>query len=76
MGQFEESIREAIAQGIDLKEITRVAADMAVSVALAESGGSLSRAARSLGVTPRALQLRRATGRAIQPGQLGEADDI
>jgi transcriptional regulator with GAF, ATPase, and Fis domain len=65
VGQFEVSVREALAQGADLKEITRVAADTAVSVALAESGGSLQKAARSLGVTPRALQLRRATGRTM-----------
>jgi transcriptional regulator with GAF, ATPase, and Fis domain len=60
---FESAVRQAIGEGADLKEITRVAADTAISVALANGDGSLAQAARSLGVTPRALQLRRATGR-------------
>lgn len=68
-GEFENSIRTALAQGVDLKEITRVAADTAVSVALAQSDGSLARAAKSLGVTARALQLRRATSRLAVPAQ-------
>jgi hypothetical protein len=35
--------------------------EAAVRVALADEGGSTQRAARRLGVTPRALQLRRAS---------------
>jgi transcriptional regulator with GAF, ATPase, and Fis domain len=60
---FESAVRQAIGEGADLKEITRVCAETAISVALADSAGSLPQAARSLGVTPRALQLRRAAGR-------------
>jgi transcriptional regulator with GAF, ATPase, and Fis domain len=60
---FESAVRQAIGEGVDLKEITRVSAETAISVALADSAGSLAQAARSLGVTPRALQLRRAAGR-------------
>ena len=77
-GEFENSVRKAIAWGAGLREITSVAADTAVSVALAQSGGSPVRAARLLGVTPRALQLRRATSRTASAGpsdQLNAAGD-
>ena len=56
---FEGCIRLAVAMGAGLKEIGRVAEDTAVSVAIAEHAGNLQRAASSLGVTDRALQLRR-----------------
>jgi transcriptional regulator with GAF, ATPase, and Fis domain len=62
-GAFEHAVRQAIAEGTSLREITRAAADTAISVALTSSDGNLARAARSLGVTPRALQLRRAGDR-------------
>ena len=45
------------------REIGRVAEDTAVRIAIAEHGGNLQRAAGSLGVTDRALQLRRAVRR-------------
>jgi transcriptional regulator with GAF, ATPase, and Fis domain len=60
---FEESIRQALARGLSLREINAAASDMAIRVALAEEGGNLQRAAGRLGVTARALQLRRASGR-------------
>ena len=60
---FENAVRQAIDEGADLKELTRISAETAISVAMADSAGSLAQAARSLGVTPRALQLRRAAGR-------------
>lgn len=63
VGAFETAVRQALHEGADLKEITKVAAETAISVALDGSDGSLAQAARSLGVTPRALQLRRAAGR-------------
>jgi len=66
-GEFENSVRKAIARGAGLREITSVAADTAVSIALEQSGGSPVRAARLLDVTPRALQLRRATSRTASP---------
>ena len=68
-GAFDESVREAVARGVSLKEITRVAAETAVSAALAGSSGSVTMAAKSLGVTARALQLRRAAGRLVAPSQ-------
>lgn len=67
-GAFEGAIRHALSQGADLKEITRAAGETAIAVAVAASDGNLPRAAQSLGVTPRALQLRRASGR-LTPAQ-------
>jgi transcriptional regulator with GAF, ATPase, and Fis domain len=69
VGAFDESVREAVARGVTLKEITRVAAETAISAALAGSNGSVAMAAKSLGVTARALQLRRAAGRLVVPSQ-------
>jgi transcriptional regulator with GAF, ATPase, and Fis domain len=60
---FEGCIRLAVAMAAGLKEIGRVAEDTAVSIAIAEHAGNLQRAASSLGVTDRALQLRRAIHR-------------
>ncbi len=60
---FEHSIRCALAAGKGLKEIGRAAEDAAEQLALAEAEGNLQRAAALLGVTDRALQLRRAARR-------------
>jgi transcriptional regulator with GAF, ATPase, and Fis domain len=61
---FEGAIRHAVELGIGLKEIAQIAADLATQVALEQEGGSLQRAAIRLGVTDRALQIRRANQRA------------
>lgn len=60
---FEHSIRCALAAGKGLKEIGRAAEEAAEQLALAETEGNLQRAAALLGVTDRALQLRRASRR-------------
>ena len=60
---LEEGIRDAVARGLTLREISAAATDLAIRVAISEEGDNLQRAARRLGVTPRALQLRRASGR-------------
>jgi transcriptional regulator with GAF, ATPase, and Fis domain len=60
---FEQSIRTALALGTGLKEITSAAADTAIRVAIHHEGGNLQRASSRLGITPRALQLRRAAQR-------------
>ena len=60
---FERSIRVALAMGVGLKEIGRIAEDTAVRIAIGEHAGNLQRAAARLGVTDRALQLRRAARR-------------
>lgn len=59
---FEAPIATALAQGAGLREISAHATAMAIRLALASADGNLQRAARSLGVTDRALQLRRANG--------------
>ena len=58
----ERWIRRAVALGIGLKEIGRTAENIAVNVAVSDAAGNLQRAAETLKVTDRALQLRRATG--------------
>jgi transcriptional regulator with GAF, ATPase, and Fis domain len=58
--QFGASIQRALAQGVRLKDIAAAARDTAIAITLRESAGNLQRAARALGVTDRALQLRRA----------------
>jgi transcriptional regulator with GAF, ATPase, and Fis domain len=64
---FVEVVREAVARGLTLREIAAAAGDVAVAVALDQEGGSVKRAAARLGVTPRALQMRRANGRGLPP---------
>jgi transcriptional regulator with GAF, ATPase, and Fis domain len=64
---FSTAIRRAVARGVTLRDIGTAAIDTAIAVALGEEEGNLQRAARRLGVTPRALQLRRAAGRLPPP---------
>jgi transcriptional regulator with GAF, ATPase, and Fis domain len=61
------AVRSRLDGGTTLREISVAAADAAIAVALADAGGSVQQAARRLGVTPRALQLRRAQGRLPAP---------
>ena len=61
-GGFEHAIRHAVALGTELKEISRKSTEIAIRVAIEEANGNLPRAARRLGVTDRALQMRRARG--------------
>jgi transcriptional regulator with GAF, ATPase, and Fis domain len=60
---FDAAVRLALARGLGLKQIGALAGDAAVRAALAGESGNLRRAAERLGVTERALQLRRAAGR-------------
>ena len=62
---FEGAIRRAIARGVKLRAIGHAATETAIAVAIQEEG-SLQRAARRLGVTDRALQIRRAMRRQEQ----------
>jgi transcriptional regulator with GAF, ATPase, and Fis domain len=59
-----ESVREHLRDGMTLKELREHVADLAVAAALEESGGNVRVAAALLGVTDRALHLRRAQRRA------------
>jgi hypothetical protein len=67
-GAFERGIRAALDRGTGLKEIANAATDAAVRIAVADADGNLQRASRRLGVTARALQLRRAAKTNGQPG--------
>lgn len=58
--QFEEAIQRAVAFGASLKDIGQAASEAAIRIALGAEEGNLKRAAEKLGVTARALQLRRA----------------
>ncbi|WP_338868804.1 sigma-54-dependent transcriptional regulator [Myxococcus stipitatus] len=57
---FARAVQHALTMGMGLKEIGRSASEMAIRLVLEEEDGNLQRAARRLGVTDRALQLRRA----------------
>ena len=57
---FQQSIRKALRAGAGLKEIGRAAEDEAIDIAVNDAEGNLRRAADRLGVTDRALQLRKA----------------
>jgi len=61
--QFDRTIADAILLGAGLKEITQVTTETAIRLAVQSEKGNLQRAARKLGVTDRALQLRRASGK-------------
>jgi transcriptional regulator with GAF, ATPase, and Fis domain len=60
---FEHGIRRALGQGVQLPQIGKAAAETAIQLALAEEDGNLQRAARRLGITDRALQMRIAARR-------------
>jgi transcriptional regulator with GAF, ATPase, and Fis domain len=69
---FERCIRKGIRSGATLREITAGTSETAIGIALADEGGNLHRAARRLGVTDRALQLRRAARRDQQSPEVAE----
>jgi transcriptional regulator with GAF, ATPase, and Fis domain len=56
---FEGAIRHALDLGIGLSRISQAAADMAIRLVLEQEGDNNQRAALRLGVTDRALQIRR-----------------
>ncbi len=61
--EMEMAAEHAVACGVSLKEIGRLAGECAVRLAVRRESGNLQRAARRLGVTDRALQLRVAARR-------------
>jgi transcriptional regulator with GAF, ATPase, and Fis domain len=54
------TIADAVAAGASLKEINQTAAETAIRMAVQSERGNLQKAAKRLGVTDRALQMRRA----------------
>ncbi len=67
---FERPIQRAVLLGAALKEIGRAAEDVAVRYATDEEDGNLHRAASRLGVTDRALQLRRAKATTVSDASM------
>jgi transcriptional regulator with GAF, ATPase, and Fis domain len=59
-GGLEGVVRLAVTSGAGLKEIERAAGELAERIVIGEENGNLQRAAARLGVTDRALQMRRA----------------
>jgi transcriptional regulator with GAF, ATPase, and Fis domain len=70
--RLEQAIRQALAVGVGLKEIGRLATETAIRIALGEEGGNLQRAARRLGITDRALQMRQANQRLASISSISE----
>jgi transcriptional regulator with GAF, ATPase, and Fis domain len=62
---FEQAIRHALDLGAGLKEIGRAAAETAIRIALEQEQDNVHRAAVRLGLTDRAVQLRRASSRQL-----------
>jgi transcriptional regulator with GAF, ATPase, and Fis domain len=61
--EFERAISQALSLGVGLREISQAAAETATRIAMQQENGNLRGAARRLGVTDRALQMRRAARR-------------
>jgi transcriptional regulator with GAF, ATPase, and Fis domain len=60
--RFERTISDAITLGISLKEISQTTVRTAIRAAVNSENGNLRRAAARLGITDRAIQMRRAAG--------------
>ncbi|HEX7089440.1 MAG TPA: sigma 54-interacting transcriptional regulator [Longimicrobiales bacterium] len=74
---FDACVRRALACGLGLKEIGRLAAETAIRIAVGDAEGNLQQAARRLGVTDRALQMRRAAGwRSATAGRAALAEPV
>jgi transcriptional regulator with GAF, ATPase, and Fis domain len=71
---FMLAVQRAMERGIGLKDISRAAAGAAIRLALERESGNLARAARRLGVTDRALQIRRANGDLAAAGTRAHRD--
>ena len=57
-GSFELAIKRGLMHGAGLKDVSRMAEEIAIRVAVEEADGNLQQAAQKLGVTDRTLQLR------------------
>jgi transcriptional regulator with GAF, ATPase, and Fis domain len=69
---FALAIRRALSQGAKLREVSDAAIETAIQIAMEVEGSTLRRAAEKLGVTDRALQMRRANRR--KRGQTGDGE--
>jgi transcriptional regulator with GAF, ATPase, and Fis domain len=66
--RFEMSIAEAVMLGTSLKQISQVTTQTAMRVAVESERGNIKCAATRLGITDRALQVRRASGQLVREG--------
>jgi len=66
--EFENAIRRALAGGAVLQEIRDQTVETVIQIALSDAAGNVQRAAIKLGVTDRALQMRRAAQREAAQG--------
>ncbi|MFP5416931.1 MAG: sigma-54-dependent transcriptional regulator [Actinomycetes bacterium] len=57
--KLREQIRHHLRRGFGLRELKDLVSDLAVEIALADAHGNTRAAAERLGITPRALQMRR-----------------
>ena len=64
---FQNAIRRALAAGAGLQDIKELTVEAAIAIALRDAVGNNHRAAQKLGVTDRALQMRRASRRDAPP---------
>ena len=62
-GELEIAVRRALAKRVRLPDLKERTAEVAIEIALRDSQGNVQRAAIKLGVTDRALQMRRANRR-------------
>jgi transcriptional regulator with GAF, ATPase, and Fis domain len=60
---FSETIRDAVASGVGLKDLIANTREAAISAALEAEGGNVRAASRRLGVTDRAIHMHRAAHR-------------
>jgi transcriptional regulator with GAF, ATPase, and Fis domain len=60
--QFEQQIRRALARGVTLRQLSRSVGEIAIRIAIADAG-NIRGAATRLGVSARALHLRKAANR-------------
>jgi transcriptional regulator with GAF, ATPase, and Fis domain len=60
--QFEQQIRRALAHGVTLRQLNRSVSEVAIRLAIADAG-NVRAAANQLGVSARALHLRKAANR-------------
>src|SRR5262249_59297994 len=67
LDRLRDAVRCALNHGLDLRALKSAVADLAVEIALADSGGQGGPAPPRRGVTPRALPPRRGRGRAGAP---------
>jgi hypothetical protein len=63
---LDRAVRTALAEGLRLPELKTLVGDVAVEAALEETDGSARQAAAMLGVTDRAVQLRRKAPRPVR----------